>query len=555
MSQTNQVFSSNVRLLRAKASKHAIYGVAIASLAIIVATLAVAFVQSSALSLDTVVAAQKNNAALWLLDSMPFLFAFWGQYVSSMMAYEASAMLVDQTTDLRAHTVALEAQATRSATHDQLTGLPNRFLYRDRLAQAIIMAGNEKSHVAVIIMDIDRFKEINEAMGPYQGDRLLKQVATRLQSTFHDPETVARLGGDEYAVVIPRLAHLKEASQIIRKIEKALEAPFMLEGLKIEVRGSMGIAFYPEHGTDADTLLQRADVAMYAAKRNRAGFLVYSPRYDEYSPQRLTLMGELRHAIENEGLVLHFQPKVDLKSGRIGETEALVRWVHPKHGVMLPDEFIPLAERTGLIKPLTLWVLNKALKQCSAWEQAGLKLGVAVNLSAQALFDLELPDIVAGALAAHEVSPGHLILEITESMIMVDKERALQILQRLSEMGVRIAIDDFGTGYSSLSYLSKMPIDEIKIDKSFVLDMHENKSNAAIVHATIELGHNLGLSVIGEGVESADSLARLHALGCDAAQGYYLTKPLDANDLAAWLESRRSSGLLKIEAGSIRLVQ
>ncbi|MHB1232516.1 MAG: putative bifunctional diguanylate cyclase/phosphodiesterase [Burkholderiales bacterium] len=543
-----------MHLLRTKASKHAIYGVVIALLAIVLATLAVAFVQSSALTLETIVAAQKNNAALWILDGMPFIFAFWGQYVSSMMAYEASAMLVDQTTDLRAHTVALEAQATRNATHDQLTGLPNRFLYSDRLAQAIIMAASEKSNVAVIIMDIDRFKEINEAMGPYQGDRLLKQVATRLQNTFHDPETVARLGGDEFAAIIPRLAQLKETSQVIRKIEKALEAPFMLEGLKIDVRASMGVSFYPQHGTDADTLLQRADVAMYAAKRNRAGFLVYSPRYDEYSPQRLTLMGELRHAIENEGLVLHFQPKVDLKSGSIAETEALVRWAHPKHGLMLPDEFIPLAERTGLIKPLTLWVLNKALKQCGVWEREGLQLGVAVNLSAQALFDLELPDIVTGALAAHDVSPKRLILEITESMLMVDKERALQILERLSGMGVRIAIDDFGTGYSSLSYLSKMPVDEIKIDKSFVLDMHENKSNAVIVHATIELGHNLGLSVIGEGVESAESMARLHALGCDAAQGYYMTKPLDAGDLSAWFESQRSSGLLRIEAGDIRLI-
>lgn len=543
-----------MHLLRTKASKHAIYGVVIALFAIVLATLAVAFVQSSALTLETIVAAQKNNAALWILDGMPFIFAFWGQYVSSMMAYEASAMLVDQTTDLRAHTVALEAQATRNATHDQLTGLPNRFLYSDRLAQAIIMAASEKSNVAVIIMDIDRFKEINEAMGPYQGDRLLKQVATRLQNTFHDPETVARLGGDEFAAIIPRLAQLKETSQVIRKIEKALEAPFMLEGLKIDVRASMGVSFYPQHGTDADTLLQRADVAMYAAKRNRAGFLVYSPRYDEYSPQRLTLMGELRHAIENEGLVLHFQPKVDLKSGRIAETEALVRWAHPKHGLMLPDEFIPLAERTGLIKPLTLWVLNKALKQCGVWEREGLQLGVAVNLSAQALFDLELPDIVTGALAAHDVSPKRLILEITESMLMVDKERALQILERLSGMGVRIAIDDFGTGYSSLSYLSKMPVDEIKIDKSFVLDMHENKSNAVIVHATIELGHNLGLSVIGEGVESAESMARLHALGCDAAQGYYMTKPLDAGDLSAWFESQRNSGLLRIEAGDIRLI-
>ncbi len=555
MAQASQTLSNNARLLKAKASKHAIYGVVIATVAIALATAGVAFVQSSSIDLDALIAAQRNNAALWILDAMPFVFAFWGQYVSSLIAYEASALVVDQTSELRAQTVALEAQATRNATHDQLTGLPNRFLLKDRLGQALHAAAREKKRVAVIVMDIDRFKEINEAMGPFNGDRLLKQVATRLQAALQEPETIARLGGDEYAVVVPNLAQAKDISPVVKKIEKAMDMPFMLEALKLDVRASMGIAFYPDHGTDPDTLMQRADVAMYAAKRNRAGFLVYSPKYDEYSPQRLTLMGELRQAIEGEGLVLHFQPKVDLKTGVIGEVEVLVRWNHPRHGLMYPDEFIPLAERTGLIKPLTMWVLHHALDQSSAWKQQGVSLGVAVNLSAQVLFDLDLPDIVAGALAARDVAPESLILEITESAIMVDKDRALQILSRFSDMGIRIAIDDFGTGYSSLAYLSKMPVDEIKIDKSFVLDMHENKTNAVIVHATIELGHNLGLSVIGEGVESGAMFDRLRELGCDAAQGYFMTRPLDVTAFAAWLESTRRQGTLALEAGRIRLLQ
>jgi diguanylate cyclase (GGDEF)-like protein len=555
MAQASQALISNARLLKAKASKHAISGVLIASVAIILATAGVAYVQSSAITLDAIAKAQASNAALWILDAMPFVFALWGQYVSSLIAYEAGAMLVDQTTDLRAQTVALEAQATRNATHDPLTGLPNRFLLKDRLAQALLAASRTHKRAAVIVMDIDRFKEINEAMGPYNGDRLLKQVATRLQAALQEPETVARLGGDEYAVLVPGLAHAKDISPVVKKIEKAMEMPFMLEQLKLDVRASMGIAFYPEHGTDPDTLLQRADVAMYAAKRNRAGFLVYSPKYDEYSPQRLTLMGELRQAIENDGLVLHFQPKVDLKSGQVGEVEVLVRWNHPKHGLMFPDEFIPLAERTGLIKQLTLWVLHHALDQSSTWKQQGLSLGVAVNLSAQVLFDLDLPDLVAGALAARDVAPENLILEITESAIMVDKDRALLILGRLSDMGVRIAIDDFGTGYSSLSYLSKMPVDEIKIDKSFVLDMHENKTNAVIVHATIELGHNLGLSVIGEGVETGAMFERLRDLGCDAAQGYFMTKPLDAAAFAAWISSTRDGGGLQVADGKIQLLR
>lgn len=553
MAQTTHSLSSNARLLKAKASKHAIYGVIIAVLAIIFGTVGVAFVQSQSITVATLMTAQQNNPALWMLNALPFVFAFWGQYVSSMIAYEASAMVVDQTSDLRAQTVALEAAAMRNATHDQLTGLPNRILLKDRLGQAILNAARDQTRLAVLIMDIDRFKEINEAMGPYNGDRLLKQVAIRLQSAQHESETTARLGGDEYAVVIPKLTQPREVSLVVKRLEKALEAPFMLEGLKLDVRASIGIAFYPEHGTDADTLMQRADVAMYAAKRNRAGFLVYSPKYDEYSPQRLTLMGELRLAIEENQLALHFQPKVDLKSRTIGEVEVLVRWNHPKYGLMFPDEFIPLAERTGLIKPLTMWVLNNALKQCTAWKQADVNLGVAVNLSAQVLFDLDLPDIIAGAMAAHDVPPAQLILEITESAIMVDKDRALQILSRLSDMGVRIAIDDFGTGYSSLAYLSKMPVDEIKIDKSFVLDMRDNNANAVIVHATIQLGHNLGMSVIGEGVENVEVLEKLHSLGCDAAQGYYMTKPLPSEEFMAWLSHTRGSAQVQADTGKIQL--
>ncbi len=555
MAQATQVLTNNANLLKAKASRHAIYGVLIAFAAIVIATLGVSLTQTGGISLEGILHAQRTNVTLWILDVMPFVFAVWGQYVSSLIAYEAGAMLVDQTSELRAQTAALEAQATRNATHDQLTGLPNRFLFKDRLAQALLAAARQQRRVAVLVMDIDRFKEINEAMGPYNGDRLLKQVATRLQSALQEPESVARLGGDEYAVLVPGLSDVKAVGAVVKKIEKAMDTPFMLEQLKLDVRGSIGIAIYPEHGTDPDTLLQRADVAMYAAKRNHAGFLVYSPRYDEYSPQRLTLMGELRHAIDNGGLVLHFQPKVDLKSGRVEEVEVLVRWNHPKHGLMYPDEFIPLAERTGLIKALTLWVLNRALDQSSAWKKGGVDLGVAVNLSAQVLFDLDLPDIVAGALAARDVPPERLILEITESAIMVDKDRAMLILSRLSDMGVRIAIDDFGTGYSSLAYLSKMPVDEIKIDKSFVMDMVENKTNAVIVHATIELGHNLGLAVIGEGVEDVGLFRRLRDLGCDAAQGYYMTRPLDDRDFAAWLEQGRLSGELVVENGRIRILR
>ena len=553
MARTSQTLSSNVSLLKSKASRHAVFGMIIALAAIGIATLGVAYMNGGVINYETVLRAQKDNPTLWVLDALPFVFGLWGQYVSSLMAYEASAMVVDQTSDLRNQTTILEQQAMRSATYDALTELPNRILLRDRLEQAILSAAKEHRHLAVIIMDLDRFKEINDTLGHYNGDRLLKQVATRLLGVIQDPGSVARLGGDEFAILLPRVSDTKEVGNIVSKIQKALQSAFTLDTLKLDIQASVGAAIFPEHGTDADTLLQRADVAMYVAKKNHSGFVVYAPKYDEYSPHRLTLMGELRQAIENDHLVLHFQAKVNVKTKVIEGVEALVRWQHERHGLMPPDEFIPLAERTGLIKPITLWVLRHSLKQCAAWRLAGLNFSVAVNLSAQGLMDMELPDTVAGLLASNDVPADRLVMEITESTIMLDKERALQILTRLADMGVRLSIDDFGTGYSSLAYLSKMPVKEIKIDKSFVMDMHSNKSNLVIVRATIELGHNLGLSVVGEGVENGEALGILARLNCDAVQGTYLLKPMDGPAFDDWMRQAKDKGEIRIEAGNIYL--
>ena len=553
MARTSHSLSSNVSLLKAKASKHAIFGVLIAFGAIAVATFGVTYMSGNDLSFDMLIRAQKENPALWLLDAMPFIFAFWGQYVSSMIAHEASAMVIDQTSELRTQTTIMEQQAMRSATHDALTDLPNRILLHDRLEQAIHAASRKKRRLAVMIMDLDRFKEINDTLGHYNGDRLLKQVATRLLGVIQEPGSVARLGGDEFAILLPRIAEVKEVGSIVSAMHKALQSPFMLDTLKLDIQASVGVALFPEHGTDADSLLQRADVAMYVAKKNHSGFVVYSTKFDEHSPHRLTLMGELRHAIEHDQLQLHYQPKVNVKSSVVVGVEALVRWQHEQHGLMQPDEFIPLAERTGLIKPLTLWVLRESLKQCAAWRAAGLNLNVAVNLSAQGLMDMELPDTVAGLLAANDLPAERLVMEITESSIMMDKDRALQILTRLAEMGVRLSIDDFGTGYSSLAYLSKMPVKEIKIDKSFVLDMEKNKSNSVIVHATIELGHNLGLEVVGEGVENAEVLALLGQLNCDAVQGFHLLRPMAGTEFNDWMYQSQAKGEISIQSGDVYL--
>jgi diguanylate cyclase (GGDEF)-like protein len=526
--------AKNVQLLKGTASKYAIYGVVIAFIAIAVATSGAAYFQSGTITIDSLIEAQKSNGALWLLDFMPFFFAFWGQYVSSVLAYEASAMVIDQTSELRAQTTALEQRAMHDVTHDALTDLPNRVLFRDRLEQALHAAQHDRTHAAILMMDLDRFKEINDTLGHFNGDRLLKQVAARLQGIMQETATVARLGGDEFAILLPKILVVKDATEVARKIGKALQAPFGLEGLKLDVQASIGIAVYPEHGSDADTLLQRVDVAMYMAKQEKTGYIVYDSKHDKHSPHRLTLMGELRHAIESDELVLYYQPKATIKTGEITEVEALVRWQHPQHDLMPPDEFIPLAERTGLIKPLTIWVLNHALRQHSIWKEQGLDIGVAVNMSAHGLLDLELPDLIAGVLASHNATPNRLVLEITETSIMVDQERALQILTRLADMGVRLSIDDFGTGYSSLAYLSKLPVCEIKIDKSFVMDMNENEKHAMIVRATIDLAHNLGLEVIAEGTCTKEIFAQLESLDCDAAQGHYISPPISVEEFGRW---------------------
>jgi diguanylate cyclase (GGDEF)-like protein len=431
------------------------------------------------------------------------------------------------------------------ALHDALTDLPNRTLFHDRVGQAIATARREHIPVAVMIMDLDRFKEVNDTLGHASGDELLKQAGVRLRAALRDSDTVARLGGDEFGVLLPRVVDSAAAVSVARKLRKALEEPFTIHGLALQIEASVGIALYPEHGDDVHSLLQRADVAMYVAKEHPGGCEIYAKERDEYSPDRLTLLTELRRAIDTGELVLHYQPKADLRTSEVNGVEALVRWSHPVRGLIRPDEFIPIAQKTGVIVPLTFFVLNEALRQCRTWKLEGLNLCVGVNLSARNLLDVHLPDTVGELLAKWEVPPSLLELEITESTILADPIRAMHVLSRLSGMGVRLAIDDFGTGYSSLAYLKRLPVDELKIDKSFVQGMEEDENDAVIVRSTIDLGRNLGLRVVAEGVETAEAWRQLAALGCDVAQGYYLSRPVPAAELAAWLRAARESGRSK----------
>ncbi len=435
-------------------------------------------------------------------------------------------------------TAVVSSEKEHQALHDALTGLPNRTLFFRYVEQAV---GARRSGVgsgvscAVMIVDLDRFKEINDTLGHHVGDVLLREVGERLRAVVGSQAGVARLGGDEFGVVLRAVLEWAEVEAVAAGIVAALERPFTIANMRLDVGASVGSALFPEHGSDADTLIQRADIAMYVAKAASADHVVYSSAHDQHSPERLALVGELREAIGAGGLVLHYQPKVSLGSGRVEGVEALVRWPHPERGLVAPDEFIPLAERTGLIRPLTTLVIEQALAQCRAWHAAGWPLVVAVNLSARSLQDGRLPEDVGRLLAAAGVQARWLKLELTESMVMEDRVRAVEVLDRLHAMGLSLSIDDFGTGYSSLAYLKRLPVDELKIDKSFILHLAVDGNDAVIARSTVDLGHNLGLKVVAEGVETPEVCGQLAAMGCDIAQGYLISRPLPAEDLTRWL--------------------
>ena len=432
------------------------------------------------------------------------------------------------------HAVAKEHQAV----HDALTGLPNRSSFRHEVEQ---VAGRCADRTAtVMLIDLDRFKEINDTLGHHAGDRLLQDVSERLRTSLDEHATVARLGGDEFGVLLPDMASGEEASRVALHLLAQLREPFSTHGLTVAVDASIGIACAPEHGSAVEPLIQRADIAMYAAKEGGRGYVLFEPELDRYSPRRLSLTGALRSAIADGEIVLHFQPKAELRTGRIIAVEALARWQHPRLGLIGPSEFVPIAEQTGLIGPLTSYVLEAALRQLRAWSEQGEDLSVAVNLSARSFLDAELAAELPPLLERIGVDAGRLELEITESMLMADPARAQATLERLSAIGVRLSVDDFGTGYSSLAHLKRLPVDVIKIDKSFVIDMPHDASDAAIVRSTIELAHNLGLKVVAEGVESHEAWQRLEELGCDLAQGFHVSRPLPADAMMRLLAERRA---------------
>jgi diguanylate cyclase (GGDEF)-like protein len=433
----------------------------------------------------------------------------------------------------RARAAAAEETIRRMAYFDAVTGLPNRVRLRDLLAEAIRSAKDERRPLALLRVEMERFREINETLGDAEVDKLLQQVAARLVRAVGEAGKVARMAESEFAVVLPR-GGAEPAARLAQRILTELYDPIELSGLLLDARSSIGISLFPGHGADADAMLRRASIALNQARASGSAVSLFTGGQDREGAQRLALMGELRGAIERDELLLYCQPKLAMSSGRVCGAEALVRWQHPRLGMVSPGEFIKLAESTGLITPLTYWMLDAALRQSYSWHQHGLEQPLAVNLSARDLRDPKLLDRIGGSFATWGAQAGWIEFELTESALMLDPVGALDTLTRLKRLDVKLTIDDYGTGYSSLSYLQRLPVDTIKIDRSFVVDMMSNEDSATIVRSTIELAHNLGLTVVAEGVEDQATFDRLATLGCDMAQGYCISRPIPADQFQAW---------------------
>ena len=427
-----------------------------------------------------------------------------------------------------------EQQILKLAYEDPLTKLPNRSRFGEALRESIEAARLSGQSLAILVMDLDRFKFVNDTLGHGVGDHVLQEVGRRLQAMAGSAGCVARMGGDEYALLVPAVGAL-EVIGLAQHILAMLEQPIMFHGQPLDVGASIGIACFPLHAPDPETLLRNADIAMYVAKRSKSGYVVFDPKFDNSQQQHLSMLSELRSAVEHGELRLYYQPKVTLATSAVTAAESLLRWLHPTRGMVPPGMFIPFAEHTGYIKVLTRWVLEEAIRQCAAWQQEGLHIQISVNISARDLMSRDLPDYISELLQKFNVPASSLCLEITESGFMEDPGHALRVLERLSAVGLELSIDDYGTGYSSLSYLMQLPVSELKIDRSFVSKMSGNEDLTTIVRSTIDLGHSLGLKVVAEGVEDPAGFALLRELGCDSAQGYYMSPPLPPQDFRAWL--------------------
>ncbi|MBA2393282.1 MAG: EAL domain-containing protein [Ktedonobacteraceae bacterium] len=433
--------------------------------------------------------------------------------------------------------VRVEQALRHQACYDFVTGLPNQILLRERVTQEL--QTQERTNLALLLLDLDHFQEVNDTFGHQQGDLILQQVGQRLCHAVDASATVGRIGGDEFVILLPG-ADEENVREAMVSIYHVFDLPFLIEEFPMHIEASIGIALSSTHETDFSTLFRQADVAMYIAKRKHSGYIFYQPELDPYTPRRLGLLGALRAAIADNELALYYQPQIDLQTGIIHSVEALIRWNHPDYGCVPPDQFIPLAEQTGLIQPLSIWVLEEAIRQCANWLQRGIQLTISVNLSTHNLHEADLPTRIARLLTHYALPARYLCVEVTESAVMTDIGQAVEILNQISEMGIKIAIDDFGTGYSSLAYLKHLPVNELKIDRFFVKQMITDPIDATIVQSTVKMARDLGLKVVAEGVENQETSNLLADYACDCGQGYFWSRPVPALELELWLVKTKS---------------
>ncbi len=511
-----------------------LYGVAVGILAVIIAALIIGFQMTGEVSLHSMSSAHDGNMGLRFLYLLPFVLAFWGQHSGQTVVYRAGDLIQQRVQEFNVGDRHARFRAYQSRVIDPVTGLPNRLEFFNQLNECIMLADRQDRQLLLFSIDLDNFKDINEVYGNQVGDLLLGCVASRLQNLLQQHDLVSRTGGDEFTILITSCTELP-ASQIADRIQQAFESPFEVNKQQIAIKGSCGIAIYPEHADSADQLMQKAEQAMHAAKQNHSGCMEYNDHLNADNSRRVTLLASLKTAIENNELSLCYQPKIDLRTKTICSVEALLRWQQADLGFISPGEFIPLAERNRLINPITKWVIRTGMMKMLDWRERGIDIGMCINISTRDLDEPHLPDMVRETLDELDLAAESFTLEITESSIMRDPKQSLGIIRQLSELGLRISIDDFGTGYSSLAYLSKLNVNEIKIDRSFVMGMHERRQDATIVKATIDLAHNLDLCVTAEGIENQQVMQRLDTLGCDIGQGYYFSPPLVEKEMDDWL--------------------
>ena len=545
---------SSVRLFKRKAAVIAAYGAIITLALIILATLISAWSGHGRISMQTIIDAQLSNAALWVLDVMPVLFILWGRYFAALLVNEADSIMARQTHEMWDETRQLHEQIRQENTHDALTQLPNSEQFQQELEQLIqlhhfsrdphtlietlsgYIANDHPTafHMAVVLIDIDNFKEINNSLGAHNGDSLLKMISLRLRKEFQDsPVTIARVGGDDFGLLLPDTSDA-QCMSAVQRVRQIFKMPFDLNGVSIILEVSIGVTVYPQHGDTAKELLQHTEIAMYACKREARDYAFYNPGMNIHDLKDLILKTEVRQSFENDELLLHYQPKIN-RNNQVQEVEALVRWYNPKQGMVSPDTFIPIIIRQRLNSRLLQRVLDLALTQAQVWREEGIRLRIALNLTAFDLQEPKLPEMIMAKLKQYGLSTEVLKLELTETTLVENQDFTLKTLTRLSSMGIPVSIDDFGTGYSSMAYLSSLPVQEVKIDRSFVTDMHENPRNRKIVQAIIALAHGLSLQTVAEGVENEETLERLKSMNCDAMQGFFISKPLNGQEFSLWL--------------------